>query len=121
MKMTKRVLLICAVIISVLTAGSVFAADTFTVTGTVNQITSNPNMIVINDGGVLTEIYGIKFNYLARRYGVVIETGMEVSVEAFEYLCHDGVTRLKAAGITVEDLTVDLLAAGSRGYPYANK
>lgn len=108
MKRIKSLFWVCVLFFCLMPINSAFAADTFTISGTVIEISTFPNMIAINEGGVVTEVYGIKFGYMERQYGVVIEEGTEVSVEAFEIVCYDGTTRLKAAEITVGDVTIEL-------------
>lgn len=109
----KGLLCFLAIFFCVTSLSTAFAAETVTISGTITDMSTYPNMIAIDDGGVITEVYGIRLGYLARQYNVVIETGMAVSVEAYENLCYDGTIRLKATSITVDDLTIDIGRTGS--------
>lgn len=108
MKSASKLLWVGIIFFCVVFSGVASAADTFTVSGTVSEITTDPNIVEIDDGGVITEVYGIKFGYLERKYNIVIEPGMDVSVDVYEYLCYDGTIRLKATRITVGDATIEL-------------
>lgn len=113
MKSVKGLLWIGVIFFCAAFLGTAYGAQTTTISGTVTDITTVPNMIAIDDGSTVTEVYGIKFSYLENQYGIVIEIGTEVSVEAYENLCYDGTVRLKAASITVGDASIDLGNAGS--------
>lgn len=115
MKMVRSLFWVFVVFTCVFSINSAFAADTYTISGTVSEIGTFPNMIAIDEGDVITEIYGIRFNYLERRYDIVIEVGTEVTVEAYEKVCYDGTTRLKATSITVGDATIDFGSAAGQG------
>lgn len=108
MRMTTKIFAILAIAVSLFAVQNVLAATTITVEGTVSQISTDPNMVVIDDDGVSTEVYGIRLSYLANQYNIVIEEGTSVSIEAYEYLCSDGTIKLMAASITVNDVTVQL-------------
>lgn len=112
MKMASKLLLIGIIFFCTAVSGVAFAADTVTISGTVTEITTYPNMIAIDDGVDVTEVYGIRLSYLERQYNIVIAPGTEVSVVAYENLCYDGTVRLKAASITVDDATVELETTG---------
>jgi len=104
----KGFFVIMAIVMCLVAVQSVRAAVTFTVEGTIEEISTRPNMIVINDGGdVLIEVFGVRFNYLAK-YNIVLEIGDYVSIDVYEYLCCDGTTKLKAYSVTVGDVTVVL-------------
>jgi hypothetical protein len=75
-----------------------------TVSGTITEISTQPNVIVVEG----TQISGIRFNYLCNQYGICLEEGDEVSVEYFEYVCSDGSILFKACAITVNDATISL-------------
>ena len=111
MRMTKTIFVILAIAVSLVAAQNLLAATTVTVAGTVAEISNKPNKLVIDDSGVLTEVNGIRFNYLENRYNIVIEEGTYVSVEAYEYVCPKGITKLIAYSITVNDVTVKLRPA----------
>jgi hypothetical protein len=113
MKSANKILWVGIIFFCVVFSGVAFAADTFTVSGTVDEITTDPNMVAIYDDGVVTEVYGIKFSYLENKYNIVIETGMDISVEVYENLCYDGTIRLKATSITVGDATIELGTTGT--------
>lgn len=113
MKMIKSLSCAYALFICFFSISAAFAADTYTISGTVSQMTAYPNMIAIDESGTITEVYGIKFDYLERQYNIVIQIGTEVTVEAIENVCYDGTVRLKATRITVGDATIDLASTGS--------
>ncbi len=115
MKAIKKLSLISIAIFCILSVNSAFAADMSTISGTVTDMSTYPNMIVVDQNGVSTEIYGIKFSYLENQYNIVIEPGMDISAEVYENLCYDGTIRLKAASITVDDATIDLETTGAKG------
>lgn len=99
----KGLFVFLTVIMSLVVVQSAFA---LTVTGTITEISTQPNKIVV-DG---TEVSGIRFNYLCNQYGICLEEGDVVSVECYEYVCSDGSILLKACTITVNDVTVALRA-----------
>lgn len=101
----KGLLCIFAVIFCMTSLSTAFAAET--ISGTITEITTYPNMIAIDDGGVETEVYGVPFGYLDKQYNIVIAIGMTVSVDVVETVCYDGTIRLKATNITVGDATVE--------------
>ena len=113
MKMIKSLVWVCFVFVCFFSINNAFAADTYTISGTVSEISTFPNMIAIDEGDTITEVYGIRFGYLERQYNIVIQIGTEVTVEAFENVCYDGTVRLKATSITVGDATIDLASTGT--------
>lgn len=115
MKMVKSLICVFVVFACLFSVSNAFAEDTYTISGTVTEITTFPNMIAIDDGDAVTEVYGIRFGYLENQYNIVIEVGTEVTVEAYENLCYDGTVRLKATSITVDDATIDVASKGSSG------
>lgn len=118
MNMIKTLVWVCAVFMCFFSINNALAADTYSISGTVSDITTFPNMIAIDEGDTVTEVYGIKFGYLERQYNIEIQIGTEVTVEAFETVCYDGTVRLKATSITVGDATIDLASttrSGGRG------
>ena len=78
-------------------------AETSTVTGMIDEISTRPNMIVV-DG---TEVYGVRINYLANQYNIVLDEGIYVSVDVYECPKYD-TTKLIAYRITVDKVTVEL-------------
>jgi hypothetical protein len=62
-----------------------------------------PNTVVI-DG---TEVYGIAFNKI-ESYDIFLEEGDMVSIDAYEFTCSTGEVILKAASITIDDVTIAL-------------
>ncbi len=115
MNMMKNLTLVFVVLACFFSVNGAFAADTFTISGTVTDISTSPNMIAIDEGDMVTEVYGIKFGYLERQYNIFIEIGTEVTVEAIEYVCYDGTVRLKATNITVGDATINLVSTTGSG------
>lgn len=113
MKMIKTLVCVCALFVCFFSINNALAADVYTISGTVSDITTFPNMIAIDEGDTVTEVYGIKFGYLERQYNIVIQIGTEITVEAYENVCYDGTVRLKATTITVGDATIDLASTRS--------
>ena len=74
------------------------------VEGTIESISTRPNVVVV-DG---IEVYGVKFNYLANQFDIVLTVNQYVSFEVYEWECTAGTTVLKACEITVADETVAL-------------
>jgi hypothetical protein len=54
------------------------------------------------------EVSGVRINYLANQYNIVLEEGDTVSIEYYEYECSDGTIILKACKITVGEATIAL-------------
>ena len=50
----------------------------------------------------------MKINYLINQYDIVLETGLVVSVDVYDFICSDGTTKYMATSITVGDITVKL-------------
>ena len=99
----RTMFVLLAIVVSFVAVQSVWAAETYTVTGTIDTISTKPNKIVI-DG---IEVSGISFNRLAN-LGIDLEVDMEVSIDVYEFLCSDGTIKLMAYSITVDGDTVDL-------------
>ena len=97
----KKLFVILAIVMSFVAVQSVCAE---TVTGTIDAISTMPNKIEV-DG---TEISGVKINYLINQYDIVLETGLVVSVDVYDFICSDGTTKYMATSITVGDITVKL-------------
>lgn len=97
----KGVFVILAIVMSLVAIQNVCAE---TITGTIEDISTAPNVIVI-DG---TEIYGVRIDYLYNQYNIDLETGINVSVEYYEYECSSGLLVNKACMITVDDIAVTL-------------
>ncbi|MGD9212501.1 MAG: hypothetical protein PVI90_17090 [Desulfobacteraceae bacterium] len=114
MRAVKKISLIYTALLCFVMLNSAFSADIVTVSGTVSEISTNPNIIVIDEKDTLTEVYGIKFNYLKNQHDIAIEPGMDISVDAVESLCSDGTTILKAISITINDKTIELETRGGR-------
>ena len=100
----RTMFVILAIVMSFVAVQSVCAAETGMVEGTIDSISTDPNMIVV-DG---TEVSGIKLNYLCNQYTICLEEGIFVSVDVYEYECSDGTIKLMACSITVDNATVDL-------------
>ena len=101
----KGLFVIMAIVMSFVAVQSVCAVETFTVEGTISEVSTRPNMIVV-DG---TEVYGVKINYLANQYNIDLQTGIDVSVDVYEYECPTyDTTKLMATSITVGAITVQL-------------
>jgi len=94
----KKLLLILAIVMSFTTAQSV-SAETIEVDGTITEISTQPNVVVV-DG---TEVYGVKFNYLDKNHGIVLSVNLDVSFKVYEYECGDGTIKYKACEISVID------------------
>ena len=91
----KKMLVILAIVMSLLTVQSV-SAETI-MEGTIGEISTQPNVVMF-DG---IEVYGVKFNYLDNQYDIVLSVNKWVSFKVYEYECSDGTTKLKACEIAV--------------------
>ena len=100
----KGLFVILAIVVSLVAVQSVCAADTYTVEGTIDSISTKPNKIVV-DG---TEVSGVKFKYLCNQYTICLEVGDSVSIDYYEFECIDGTIKNMAYSITVGDVTVVL-------------
>ena len=100
----RTMFVVLAIIMSFVAVQSVCAADTYTVEGAIDSISTKPNKIVV-DG---TEISGVKFKYLCNQYTICLEVGDSVSIDYYEFECIDGTIKNMAYSITVGDVTVKL-------------
>jgi translation initiation factor IF-1 len=102
----KGLFVILAIVVSLVAVQSVCAE---TVEGKIDSITIRPPTIVVEDASeVLTEISGVRYNYLCNEYNICLEEGDVVSIEYYEYECSNGTIIFKACKITVDDVTVAL-------------
>jgi hypothetical protein len=97
----KGLVVILVIVMSFVAVQSVCAE---TVTGTIDEISTQPNKIVVNG----TEISGVRYNYLCNQYNICLELGDTVSIEYYEYECSNGTVMLKACKITVNEATIAL-------------
>ena len=105
----RTMFVVLAIVMSFVAVQSLCAAETGTVAGTIKSISTRPNKIVVEDVyGVLTEVSGVKFNYLCNQYTICLETGDSVSVDYYEFVCKDGTLKNMTHSITVGDVTVVL-------------
>lgn len=102
---TKGVLLLMAVLFSLIAVQAPLAAEVSSVSGTIDEISTKPNMVVIDD----TEVYGVSFNKL-EMYNISLEVGAYASFEVYEYICSNGDLKLMAYSVTVGDVTLVLRA-----------
>jgi len=100
----RTMFVVLAIVMSFVAVQSVCAADTYTVEGTIDSISTKPNKIVV-DG---IEVSGVKFNYLCNQYTICLEAGNSVSIDYYEFECIDGTIKNMAYSITVDDVTVVL-------------
>jgi len=100
----KTMFVVLAIVMSFVAVQSVCAAETGTVTGTIDSISTKPNKVVV-DG---IEVSGIKFNYLCNQYAICLEEGDSVSIDYYEFECSDGSIKNMAYSITVGEVTVKL-------------
>lgn len=100
---TISIALIVAVLINLSMVQAPLATEIIDVSGTIEQISNRPNMIVV-DG---TEVHGISYNQI-ESYNVFLEEGDTVSVSAYEFVCSTGDVVLKASSITVGAITIAL-------------
>ena len=102
----KGLFVILAIVMSLVAVQSACAE---TVDGTIDAITIRPPTIVVEDTSEeLTEISGVRYNYLCNEYSICLDVGDMVSVEYYEYECSNGTIILKACKITVGDATIAL-------------
>lgn len=97
-----RILVLVTLVMGIFVAQNALAE---TITGTITDISTQPNIIVIDNA---TEIYGVKINYLANQYDIILEEGETVRVEAYTFECSNGSTKLMATDITIGDATIHL-------------
>ena len=100
---TISIVLVLAVLFNLSAVQAPLAAEITTVSGTIQSISERPNMVVV-DG---TEVYGISFNKI-EAYNIFLEEGDMVSIDAYEFACSSGAVVLKAASITIDDITIAL-------------
>lgn len=100
---TISIALVLAVLFHLSAVQTPLAAEITTVSGVVEQISYSPNMVVV-DG---MEVYGISYNKI-ESYNVELNEGDTVSIDAYEFTCSTGAVILKAATITIEDVTIAL-------------
>jgi hypothetical protein len=102
----KGLIVILVIVMSFVVVQSVCAE---TVEGTIDEISIRPNKIVVKDtDNVLTEISGVRYNYLCNQYTICLDVGDTVSIEYYDYECSDGTILHKACKITVDDVTIAL-------------
>ena len=105
----RTMFVVLAIVMSFVAVQSLCAADTYTVEGAIDSISTKPNKVVIKDAdGVLTEVSGVKFNYLCNQYTICFEVGDSVSIDCYEFECIDGTIKNMAYSITVGEVTVKL-------------
>ncbi|MFZ0481868.1 MAG: hypothetical protein WAL93_00615, partial [Desulfobacterales bacterium] len=97
----KGLVVILVIVMSFVAVQSVCAE---TVTGTIDEISTQPNKIVVN--GI--EVSGVRYNYLCNQYNICLELGDTVNIEYYDYECSDGTILHKACKITVDDVTIAL-------------
>ena len=97
----KSLLVILAIVMSLV---AVQSASAETISGTIESLSTKPNVVVV-DG---TAVNGVKLNYLCNQYNICLEVGIDVSIDYSEYTCLDGTVKLMATAITVDDITVQL-------------
>lgn len=97
----RRFFLLIALVMSVIVVQSAFAE---TITGAIEEITTKPNTITIDE----TVFNGIKISYLRNQYSIDLETGMQVTLDYYEFECTDGTIKNMITDITVGDVTVHL-------------
>ena len=102
----KGLFVILSIVMSLFVVQSVCAETvTGSVTGVIQSILTDPNMIVVSE----TEVYGVKYDYLCNHYKTCIETGDTVTIDYYEFYCRkDDTFKNMASSITVGDLTVKL-------------
>jgi len=101
----KGLVVILVIVMSFVAVQSVCAE---TVTGTIDEISTQPNKIVVDVEGVLTEISGVRYKYLCNQYTICLDEGDTVNIEYYDYECSDGTILHKACKITVDDVTIAL-------------
>lgn len=95
--------LVLAVLFNLSAVQAPLAAEITTVSGVIEQMSTSPNVVVV-DG---TEVYGIAYNKI-ESYNIYLEEGDPVSIDAYEFTCSTGAVILKAASITIDDVTIVL-------------
>ncbi len=109
MKGTKKRLLAILTILMCFVAVQNVSAETFTIEGEIQSISTKPNVIVIKDTNDMeTAVNGVKFSYLCNQYSICLTVDDVVSIVAEESVCKDGTTKLIATSITVGEATITL-------------
>ena len=102
---TKGVSLIMAVLLCLIAVQAPLAAEVSSVSGIIEEISTKPNMVVVNG----TEVYGVSFNKL-EAYNIPLSEGVDATFDVYEYICSSGEVKLMAYSVTVGDVTVVLRA-----------
>ena len=113
MQKTKILYIFLALAMILITSQNLLASETVLVEGTVLEISTRPNMVLVDAAEGPTAVYGIPFNYLGKQYDMVIEEGTYVSIEAVEKVHAQFGTALVAQTITVDGVTVPLTSKGN--------
>jgi hypothetical protein len=98
----RKMLVLLAIVLSVISIQSVWASCDVSVIGVVTEITYDSNSIKVLDANGLTTVYGIPLTYLANK-GIVI-LGAEVEITASE--CPNGTDKLSACTLSVNGVTI---------------
>jgi hypothetical protein len=98
MKRSMRTMfVVLAIVLSFVAVQSVFA-DTTTITGTIVELNTQPNMIVVNDGNSDVKVYGVKSTYYNNECLITLNAGDYVRTQVYEEECLNGTVKLKACG-----------------------
>ncbi|MEW6518600.1 MAG: hypothetical protein AB1461_04240 [Thermodesulfobacteriota bacterium] len=91
----KKLMVMAAIGMSFVAVQSASAGE---ITGTIDEISTNPNVVVV-DG---MEIYGVKINALCNQDSICLEEGNTVTIEYYEQYCADLDEYIyKASSVTV--------------------
>lgn len=101
----KGIIMMFVLLFSLVALQAPMAAETSTVSGIIQSISTRPNIVVIDD----TEVYGVSFNKL-EMHNIFLEAGEYASFEVYEYICLNGEIKLMAYSVTVGDVTIVLRA-----------
>ncbi len=106
-KSYRGLVVIAATVMSFISVQSVSAED---IEGTISNIATEKPYVVTVEGitGELTDVYGVKINYLANKYSIVLSEGLDVFITAELVECSTGEEVLRADSIQVGDVTVIL-------------
>jgi hypothetical protein len=103
----KAILVIFVTCLSLVAAQGNPAFANQTITGTVYEINTTTNSIVVDDGQNLITVYCIPLTYLDKK-NIVIDVGTEVVIEVYDRSFSNGTTRLIAVNLIVDGQAVKL-------------
>jgi len=93
----KKLFVIMAIVMSFVAVQNACAE---TVEGTIDAISTRPNVVTVEG----SDVYGVKFNSLYKLSDIVLTVDQDVSFEVYDCECNDGTIVSKACTITADDI-----------------